>query len=70
MVPWVGKVLVHAHQTPTKYSRIGRTCYMKYPWGGVPVEVEGLQTFEDFEVINIVDDTSPVSPGIDWEIKN
>ena len=34
----------------------------------VPVEVEGLRTYVDFEVIDIVDDTNPYPAllGIDW----
>ena len=36
------------------------------------VEVEGLRTYADFEVIDIVDDTNiyPALIGIDWEIDN
>ena len=38
----------------------------------VPVEVEGLRIYSDFEVIDIVDDTNPYTAllGIDWEIDN
>ena len=38
----------------------------------VPINIEGLCTFVDFEVINIVDDTNPypVILGIDWAIDN
>ena len=38
----------------------------------VPVEFEGLRTYADFQVINIVDDTNPYPSllGIDWEIEN
>ena len=38
----------------------------------VLVEVEGLRTYVDLEVIDIVDDTSPYPSllGIDWEIDN
>ena len=38
----------------------------------VPVEVNGLRTYVDFEVIDIVDDTNPYPalPGIDWELDN
>ena len=38
----------------------------------VPVDIEGLHTFVDFEVINIVDDTNPYPTllGIDWAIDN
>ena len=38
----------------------------------VPVEVEGLRTYVNFEVIDIVDDTNPYPTllGIDWEIEN
>ena len=38
----------------------------------VPVDIEGLHTFSDFEVINIVDDTNPYLAllGIDWAIDN
>ena len=36
------------------------------------MDIEGLCTFADFEVINIVDDTNPylVLMGIDWAIRN
>ena len=36
------------------------------------VEVEGLRTYADFEIINIVDDTNtyPSLLGIDWAIYN
>ena len=38
----------------------------------VPVDIEGLCTFSNFEVINIADNTNPYSVllGIDWEIDN
>ena len=38
----------------------------------VIVDVEGLCTYADFEVINIVDDTNPYVAllGIDWAIGN
>ena len=38
----------------------------------VPVHIEGLHTFADFEVINIIDDTNPYPAllGIDWAIDN
>ena len=38
----------------------------------VIVDVEGLRTYADFEVINIVDDTNPYLAllGIDWDIDN
>ena len=38
----------------------------------VIVDVEGLRTYADFEVINIVDDTNPYPAllGIDWAIDN
>ena len=38
----------------------------------VPVDIEGLCTFADFEFINIVDDTNPYPAllGIDWAIEN
>ena len=38
----------------------------------VPVEVKGLRTYANFEVIDIVDDTNPyhVLLGIDWAIDN
>ena len=38
----------------------------------VPVDVEGLHTFADFEVINIVDDMNPYPTllAIDWAIEN
>ena len=36
------------------------------------MEVEGLRTYDDFEVIDIVDDTNPYPAllGINWEIDN
>ena len=36
----------------------------------VIVDVEGLRTYAEFEVINIVDDTNPYLTllGIDWDI--
>ena len=48
-----------------KVLRIGRLC-------NVPVDVEGLCTFANFEVINIVDDTNPYPTllGIYWAINN
>ena len=38
----------------------------------VIIDVEGLCTYADFEVINIVDDTNPYPAllGIDWAIDN
>ena len=38
----------------------------------VPIDVEGLRTFVDFEVINIVDDMTPYPAllGIDWATDN
>ena len=38
----------------------------------VTVDVEGLRTYANFEVINIVDDTNPYPSllGIDWAIDN
>ena len=38
----------------------------------VPVDIEGLRTFVNFEFINIVDDTNPYPAllGIDWAIDN
>ena len=38
----------------------------------VQVDIEGLYTFADFEVINIVDDTNPYPMllGIDWVMGN
>ena len=38
----------------------------------VPIDIEGLHTFVDFEVINIADDTNiyPALLGIDWAIDN
>ena len=38
----------------------------------VPMEVEGLRTYVDFKVIDIVDDTNPYPTllGIDWAIDN
>ena len=38
----------------------------------VIVDVEGLRTYAEFEVINIVDDTNPYPAllGIDWAIDN
>ena len=40
--------------------------------GQVQVDIEGLRTFVDFEVIDIVDDFTPypVLLGIDWEMEN
>ena len=40
--------------------------------GQVPVDIEGLRTFVDFEAINIVDDMNPYPAllGIDWAIDN
>ena len=36
------------------------------------MDIEGLLTFADFKVINIVDDTNPYPMllGIDWEMEN
>ena len=38
----------------------------------VPVNIEGIHTFVDFEVIEIVDDTNPYPSllCIDWDIQN
>ena len=38
----------------------------------VHVEVKGLRTYDNFEVIEIFDDTNPYTTllGIDWEIDN
>ena len=38
----------------------------------VPVDIEGLRTFVEFEFINIVDDTNPYPSlfKIDWDIDN
>ena len=38
----------------------------------VSIDIEGLCTFADFEVINIVDDMNPYTAlvGIDWAIDN
>ena len=38
----------------------------------VPIEVKGLRTYADFELIDIVDDTNPYPAllGIDWAIDN
>ena len=38
----------------------------------VPVKVEGLRTYSNFKVINIVNDTNPYPTllGFDWEIEN
>ena len=38
----------------------------------VSVDIEGMRTFIEFEVINIVDDTNPYPAllGIDWAINN
>ena len=38
----------------------------------VPIDIEGLRTFIDFEFINIVDDMNPYPMilGIDWAIDN
>ena len=40
--------------------------------GQVQVDIEGLRTFADFEIIDIVDDTTPYPAllGINWEIEN
>ena len=40
--------------------------------GQVQVDIEGLRTFVDFEVIDIVDDTTPYLAllGIDWAMEN
>jgi hypothetical protein len=38
----------------------------------VPVDIEGVRTFVDFEVTEIVDDScpSPALLGIDWDFNN
>ena len=38
----------------------------------VPLDIEGLRTYDDFEVIKIVDDTNPypILIWIDWSIDN
>ena len=38
----------------------------------VPIDVEGLRIFAEFEVINVVDDMNPYPAllGIDWAIEN
>jgi hypothetical protein len=38
----------------------------------VPVDIEGVRTFADFEVIEIVDDSFPYPAllGIDWAFNN
>jgi hypothetical protein len=38
----------------------------------VPVDIDGVRTFVDFEVIEIVDDNCPypVLLGIDWDVNN
>ena len=48
-----------------KVPRIGRMSQIQ-------VDIEGLRTFEDFKVINIVDYTKPYPMllGIDWEMEN
>ena len=40
--------------------------------GQFQVDIEGLRTFTDLEVIDILDDTTPypVLLGIDWEMEN
>jgi len=39
---------------------------------GIPVDLYGVRTMEDFEVIDIVDNTTPylVLLGLDWEFEN
>jgi hypothetical protein len=38
----------------------------------VPMDIDGVRTFADFEVIKIVDDSCPYSAllGIDWDFDN
>jgi hypothetical protein len=38
----------------------------------VPIEIDGIRTFADFEVIEIVDDSCPYPAllGIDWDFNN
>ena len=38
----------------------------------IPVEVEGVQMFVDFEFIEVIDDTNPYPAllGINWKIEN
>jgi hypothetical protein len=38
----------------------------------VPVDIDGVRTFANFEVIEIVDDSSPYPAllGIDWAVEN
>jgi hypothetical protein len=38
----------------------------------VPVDIDGVRTFEDFEVIEIIDDSCPYPTllGIDWDFNN
>jgi hypothetical protein len=39
---------------------------------GISVDLEGVRTMEDFEVIDIVDNTSPYIAllGLDWDFDN
>jgi len=39
---------------------------------GIPVDLDGVHTIEYFEVIDIVDNTTPYSKflGLDWEFDN
>jgi hypothetical protein len=41
-------------------------------WEHVPLDIDGVRTFADFEVIEIVDDSCPypVLLGIDWAFNN
>ena len=48
---------------------------MVSPFGrleNVPIDVDGVRTFADFEVIEIIDDRYPYPMllGIDWSINN
>ena len=38
----------------------------------VPVDIDGVQSFADFEVIEIIDDTNPFPAllGMDWDFYN
>ena len=38
----------------------------------VPVDIDGISTLADFEVIEIIDDSNPYPAflGIEWEIEN
>jgi hypothetical protein len=39
---------------------------------GIPIDVDGVSTIENFEVIDIVDNTTPYPTllGLDWDFDN